>query len=254
MKKIICVYGSAVSDKVKINNAVHQVWINASHFRSYGEDKTYKTVAISEGLLLTKKQLIGKKAIDHLGLNIEDSFKHRLLKREIVSNLSSETIYCISNLSKKTALFRLKEMNNRYQRLIMISDLKIHSYLKKFFGPNLYKLKPFRDLTKIQKIKINFSQLFGLRLRYASKIRPSTGVAMLLCMIFEHKEDDVKFYISGITGKFPNYSIHPIDKYIIDKLKTYPNFKFEEPHKSSMSLSKAILYKIDHFKFNLIQN
>ena len=250
MSSDIYIFGSGTSDRVKCSSGSNQIWINnAHHRRNCSNDKIWG-MAISEGLLLTNEQLRSKKTIDSLGLDADTSFEFRLYKRAGVSNLQIRNLFCISNLDRKVVTRRMEEMNNQYDRLVVIPDFQISLYLRKLFKHEYRRLLQYKNLPFHQKMKMKLAEMFRVNIRFPASLRPSTGVSTLLWLMNRYANHEVKFIVSGITGNFSQEAAHNIDREILSMLKEQPKFAFDETHKNNESVDKIMLFKFQSSAIN----
>jgi hypothetical protein len=226
MKQLIHIHGSGTNIKVHHTDYKNHAWVNISHLRSVAKHSKLWALTISDGLLLTPNELKNRNAIEVMNFDKNQSYLHRLQRREHVSNITVDILFCNSNKTKNEIKHRLKEMNVMYKDLHISSDLQINSFVKQALGSQYRKSNVYKNLTTMQKLKIFCSQLFKLRIKYPSKVRPSTGIVTLLLFLFKYPNNDVRFEVTGISGKISSDDVHPIDKEILSKLKNHPRFQF----------------------------
>jgi hypothetical protein len=242
----IYIYGSGRSDTVENGIGSNKIWINNAHHRSNFSEDIIWGMVISEGLLLTKEQLRDRKAIDALGLDANASLEFRLYKQAGVSNLKIKNLFCISNLDRKVVTKRMKEINNQYERLVVIPDFQISLYMRKLFKYEYRSLLQYKNVPFHQKMKMKLAEMFRVNIRFPASIRPSTGVSILLWLMNEYANHEVKFIVSGITGIFSKEAVHNIDREIISMLKEQPKFAFDEPNNNIESVDKLMLNKFQN--------
>ena len=228
MRRIIYIHGSGTSKKVQASSYESHVWVNLSHRRASLKGTKLWALTISDGLLTTPQELKNRKSIEVMMLDKNQSFLHRLERRKNISNLDVGMLFCTSNKARRIIKRRLSEMNIFYEDFYVVSDSDIHSFVREVLGAEYKTSEVYKRLSLRQKFKIQIAHHLKLKVKYPSKVRPSTGIATLLIFLFKFQHEDINFIITGITGQISSEDVHPIDKEILNKLKNYSNFKFEK--------------------------
>ena len=226
MRRIIYIHGSGTSKKVQASSYESHVWVNLSHRRASLKGTKLWALTISDGLLTTLRNL---KIENQLVMMLDKPiFLHRLERRKNISNLDVGMLFCTSNKARRIIKRRLSEMNIFYEDFYVVSDSDIHSFVREVLGAEYKTSEVYKRLSLRQKFKIQIAHHLKLKVKYPSKVRPSTGIATLLIFLFKFQHEDINFIITGITGQISSEDVHPIDKEILNKLKNYSNFKFEK--------------------------